>query len=72
MPGHFRFHLELTCSLLRGLLGILSASLFVFHGVWSNSCNMEEVEEVIEPIKERIIDCVAFFYEEGKGGKLPA
>jgi len=33
---------------------------------------MEEVEEVIEPIKERIIDCVAFFYEEGKGGKLPA
>jgi len=30
---------------------------------------MEEVEEVIEPTTELecIIDCVAFFYEEGKG-----
>ena len=46
-------------------------SLLVFHGVWSNGCNMEEVEEVeevIEPTTECIIDCVAFFFEEGKGG----
>ena len=44
-------------------------SLLVFHGAWSNGCNMEEVEEVIEPTTELecIIDCVAFFYEEGKG-----
>ena len=44
-------------------------SLPVFHGAWSNGCNMEEVEEAIEPTTECIIDCVAFFYEEGKGGK---
>ena len=44
-------------------------SLPVFHGAWSNGCNMEEVEEAIEPTTEFIIDCVAFFYEEGKGGK---
>jgi len=30
---------------------------------------MEEVEEAIEPTTECIIDCVAVFYEEGKGGK---
>ena len=47
-------------------------SLLVFHGAWSNGCNMEEVEEVIEPTTECIIDCVAFFYEEGKGGKTTA
>ena len=46
-------------------------SLFVFHGPWSNGCNMEEVEEVIEPTTECIIDCVAFFMKKEKGEKLP-
>ena len=44
-------------------------SLLVFQGAWSNGCNMEEVEEVIEPTTECIIDWVAFFSEEGKGGE---
>ena len=43
-------------------------SLLVFHGAWSNGCNMEEVEEVIEPTTECIIDCVAFFVKREKGG----
>ena len=33
-------------------------SPLVFQGAWSNGCNMEEVEEVIEPTTECIIDCV--------------
>jgi len=33
---------------------------------------MEEVEEVIEPTTECIIDCVAFFMKREKGEKLPA
>jgi len=43
--------------------------LLVFHGAWSNGCK-EEVEEVIEPTTECIIDCVAFFMkrENGAGG----
>ena len=48
-------------------------SLPVFHGAWSNGCNMEEVEEAIEPTTECIIDCVAFFFmKREKEGKLPA
>ena len=43
-------------------------SLLVFHGAWSNGCNMEEVEEVIEPTTECIIDCVGFFMKREKGG----
>ena len=43
-------------------------NLLVFHGPWSNGCNMEEVEEVIEPTTELNRLC-RFFYEEGKGGK---
>ena len=43
-------------------------SLLVFHGAWSNGCNMEEVEEVIEPTTECIIDCVAFFMKRQRGG----
>ena len=35
-------------------------SLLVFHSAWSNGCNMEELEEVIEPTTECIVDCVAF------------
>jgi len=44
-------------------------SLLVFYGSWSNGCNMEEVEEVIEPTTECIIDCVAFFMKREKGGE---
>ena len=45
-------------------------SLLVFHGAWSNGCNMEEVEEGIEPTTECIIDCFAFFMKREKGEKL--
>ena len=61
-PFPFSFISNLTSA------GIQSAFL-CFTARWSNGCNMEEVEEVIEPTTERIIDCVVFFYEEGKGGK---
>jgi len=47
-------------------------SLLVFHGALSNGCNMEEVEEVIEPTTDCIIGCVAFFMKREKGGELPA
>jgi len=33
---------------------------------------VEEVEEVIEPTTECIIDCVAFFLKREKGGGIQA